>query len=63
MRSGESEGHGTSRLSVKLFGAIAVSRGAAVLGVRDFGGTKAKQLFQILVLARGSPFRRTASPT
>jgi DNA-binding SARP family transcriptional activator len=45
----------TSRLSVRLFGAIAVSHGATALGVRDFGGTKAKQLFEILVLARGEP--------
>ena len=26
-----------------------------MLGARDFGGTKAKQLFQLLVLARGEP--------
>jgi DNA-binding SARP family transcriptional activator len=45
----------TSKLEVKFFGAIAVSRGTAVLGGRDFGGTKAKQLFQLLVLARGEP--------
>src|ERR1700712_4306454 len=36
-----------------MFGSVAVSRGAVTLGCRDFGGTKAKQLFQILVLARG----------
>ena len=45
----------TSKLDVKLFGAIAVSRDTTVLGGRDFGGTKAKQLFQLLVLARGEP--------
>ncbi len=44
-----------SKLDVKFFGAIAVSRDTAVLGGRDFGGTKAKQLFQLLVLARGEP--------
>ena len=26
-----------------------------MLGSRDFGGTKAKQLFQLLVLAGGEP--------
>jgi DNA-binding SARP family transcriptional activator len=45
----------SSKLGVKLFGAVAVSRGSTVLGARDFGGTKAKQLFQLLVLARGEP--------
>ena len=45
----------SSKLEVKLFGAVAVSRGSTVLGARDFGGTKAKQLFQLLVLARGEP--------
>ena len=45
----------SSKLDVKLFGAVAVSRGSTVLGARDFGGTKAKQLFQLLVLARGEP--------
>ena len=45
----------SSKLEVKLFGAIAVSRGATTLGGRDFGGTKAKQLFELLVLARGEP--------
>ena len=42
-------------LQVKLFGPIAVSRGSTTLGGRDFGGTKAKQLFELLVLARGEP--------
>jgi DNA-binding SARP family transcriptional activator len=45
----------SSKLEVKLFGGIAVSRGSTTLGARDFGGTKAKQLFQLLVLARGEP--------
>jgi DNA-binding SARP family transcriptional activator len=45
----------SSKLEVKLFGSIAVSRGATTLGGRDFGGTKAKQLFELLVLARGEP--------
>jgi DNA-binding SARP family transcriptional activator len=45
----------SSKLEVKLFGAIAVSRGSTTLGGRDFGGTKAKQLFELLVLARGEP--------
>ena len=44
-----------SKLDVKFFGAIAVARDTTVLGGRDFGGTKAKQLFQLLVLARGEP--------
>jgi DNA-binding SARP family transcriptional activator len=45
----------SSKLEVKLFGSIAVSRGCGTLGGRDFGGTKAKQLFELLVLARGEP--------
>jgi DNA-binding SARP family transcriptional activator len=45
----------SSKLEVKLFGAVAVTRGSTVLGAKDFGGTKAKQLFQLLVLARGEP--------
>lgn len=45
----------SSKLEVKFFGGIAVSRGSTTLGARDFGGTKAKQLFQLLVLARGEP--------
>jgi DNA-binding SARP family transcriptional activator len=45
----------SSKLEVKLFGSIAVTRGSATLGARDFGGTKAKQLFELLVLARGEP--------
>jgi DNA-binding SARP family transcriptional activator len=45
----------SSKLEVKLFGAIAVSRGSTTIGARDFGGTKAKQLFELLVLARGEP--------
>ena len=45
----------SSKLEVRLFGAIAVSRGSTTLGGRDFGGTKAKQLFELLVLARGEP--------
>jgi DNA-binding SARP family transcriptional activator len=36
-----------------MFGSVAVARGALTLGCRDFGGTKAKQLFQLLILARG----------
>ena len=54
----------SSKLQVKLFGRIAVSRGSTTLGGRDFGGTKAKQLFELLVLARGEPdARRTAWQT
>ena len=45
----------SNKREVKLFGGIAVSRGSTTLGARDFGGTKAKQLFQLLVLARGEP--------
>jgi DNA-binding SARP family transcriptional activator len=38
---------------VTLFGSVEVVRGTASMGPRDFGGAKPKQLFELLVLARG----------
>ena len=42
-------------LTVRLFGAIEVGVGRASLRARDFGGVKPKQIFEILLLARGRP--------
>jgi DNA-binding SARP family transcriptional activator len=41
-------------LRIKLFGPLVVESDDRVLGLRDFGGAKPKQLFEILVLARGA---------
>lgn len=38
---------------VHLFGAIELRTGERVVGPRDFGGIKPKQIFELLVLARG----------
>jgi DNA-binding SARP family transcriptional activator len=40
-------------MEVRLFGPIMVARGQRRLGARDLGGIKAKQVFEILLLARG----------
>lgn len=41
--------------AVAVLGAVRVRAGERVLGPRDFGGIKPKQLFELLVLARGRP--------
>ncbi len=40
---------------VRLFGPISVQAGDTVLGPREFGGIKPKQIFEILLLERGHP--------
>ena len=43
-------------MRVRLLGGLEVAlAGGAVLGPRDFGGAKPKQIFEILVLGRGRP--------
>ena len=44
-----------SRVEVRLFGSIAVQIDGRTLGPRDFGGTRPKQVLEILLSARGSP--------
>src|SRR5918996_1730228 len=41
------------RLAVQLFGPISVTVGDTRLGPRDFGGVKPKQIFEVLLAARG----------
>src|ERR1700739_3325607 len=40
---------------VRLFGSIAVVHAGRTLGPRDFGGTRPKQVLEILLAARGRP--------
>jgi DNA-binding SARP family transcriptional activator len=40
-------------MEIRLFGPIEVTKGQRCLGPRDFGGTKAKQVLEVLLLARG----------
>ena len=40
---------------IRLFGPLSVTIGDRSLGPRDFGGVKPKQLFEILLIGRGSP--------
>jgi DNA-binding SARP family transcriptional activator len=44
-----------SRVDVRLFGSIAVRIDGRTLGSRDFGGSRPKQVLEILLAARGSP--------
>ncbi|WP_433506734.1 AAA family ATPase [Pseudonocardia halophobica] len=46
------------RLSVHLFGSLVVDDGGRSLGPRDFGGSRPKQVFEILVAERGHPVHR-----
>lgn len=41
--------------SIRLFGSIAVELDGRTLGPRDFGGSRPKQVLEILLAARGSP--------
>src|SRR4051794_26722396 len=43
------------RLRIRLFGPIGIELGDAVLGPRDLGGVKSRQLFEVLLAARGHP--------
>jgi DNA-binding SARP family transcriptional activator len=44
---------GSAPTEIRLFGPIEVTKGQRRLGPRDLGGTKAKQVLEMLVLARG----------
>ena len=44
---------GRPRLAIRLFGALEIADGERVLGARDLGGVRPKQLLEILVAARG----------
>ena len=57
-----SAGRGSGRLTVRLFGAIGVEHDGRTLGPRDFGGSRPKQVFEILLAARGGqvPVERLA---
>jgi DNA-binding SARP family transcriptional activator len=43
----------SSALTIRLFGSIAVEHGEHRLGPRDFGGSRPKQVLEILLAARG----------
>ncbi|MBV9004403.1 MAG: AAA family ATPase [Solirubrobacterales bacterium] len=45
----------SSALTIRLFGSIAVEHGERRLGPRDFGGSRPKQVLEILLAARGGP--------
>jgi DNA-binding SARP family transcriptional activator len=42
-------------VTIRLFGSIAVEHGGRTLGPRDFGGSRPKQVLEILLAARGRP--------
>ena len=42
-------------VAIRLFGSIAVVHAGRTLGPRDFGGSRPKQVLEILLAARGSP--------
>jgi DNA-binding SARP family transcriptional activator len=44
---------GSRRLVIRLFGPLAVEDGERTLGPRDLGGTRPKQVLQMLLVARG----------
>ncbi len=44
---------GRPRLVIRLFGALEIADGQRVLGPRDLGGVRPKQLLEILIAARG----------
>jgi len=45
----------TDPVTIRLFGPIAVEHADRTLGPRDFGGSRPKQVLEILLAARGSP--------
>jgi DNA-binding SARP family transcriptional activator len=45
----------SAAITIRLFGSIAVEHGGRTLGPRDFGGSRPKQLLEILLAARGRP--------
>jgi DNA-binding SARP family transcriptional activator len=50
-----SAGCGGGPVTIRLFGAIAVEHDGRTLGPRDFGGSRPKQVLEILLAARGGP--------
>ncbi len=44
---------GRERLKIRLFGPLAIEDGACFLGAGDLGGSRPKQVLQILIAARG----------
>ena len=48
-----SEDHGRSRPVIRIFGALEIADGERILGPRDLGGARPKQLLEILLAARG----------
>ena len=42
-------------VAIRLFGSIAVVHAGRTLGPRDFGGSRPKQVLEILLAARGRP--------
>jgi DNA-binding SARP family transcriptional activator len=45
----------SSALTIRLFGSIAIEHGDRRLGPRDLGGSRPKQVLEILLAARGGP--------
>ena len=54
-RAADSSADKADRVRVGLFGPLSVRVNGSTLGPRDFGGSKPRQLFELLVLARGRP--------
>ena len=50
-------------ISIRLFGQLSFEDGEQVLGPRDFGGVKPKQLLELLLRGHGAPVSNTGSPT
>jgi DNA-binding SARP family transcriptional activator len=50
-----SAGCSADPVKIRLFGSIAVGHAGRTLGPRDFGGSRPKQVLEILLAARGSP--------
>lgn len=50
-----SAGCSSDQVEIRLFGSIAVAHAGRTLGPRDFGGSRPKQVLEILLAARGRP--------
>ncbi len=48
-----SDDHSGPRITIRLFGALEIADGERVLGPRDLGGSRPKQVLEILLAARG----------
>lgn len=55
MSAGIAQTNTEGRIHVKVLGGLQVRRGETVLGARDLGGCKPRQVLEILVLHRGTP--------